>query len=118
VLERQDVVIADGGGLRLDAGKPMFELLPPDAELAIVEVFTSGARKYAPRNWERGMEWSKIIGPLRRHINKRLLGEVRDAESGHLHTAHVAWNAIAWLTYELRGIGTNDLPVIRRKEDK
>jgi hypothetical protein len=99
---------ADGGGLRLDEGKERVDLFPPDALMELGRVYGAGSIKYPLRNWERGMPWSKVIGPLLRHLFKWMRGEERDPEDGQRHIAKVAWNAIALLTYELRGIGTDD----------
>lgn len=99
---------ADGGGLRFDQGKTRTDLLPGDTLLALGEVYRIGAEKYAPRNWERGMPWSKVLGPLTRHLFKWMAGEKVDKESGQSHMAHVAWNALALMTYEIRNIGERD----------
>ena len=69
----------------------------------------SGRTLVIPRNWERGMPWSKVLGPLLRHLYKWTRGEIIDKESGQRHIAMVAWNAIALLTYELRKIGVDDV---------
>jgi 5'(3')-deoxyribonucleotidase len=66
-----------------------------------------GARKYEPNNWRKGMQWSRVIGSLKRHLNAIENGEDYDGEkgveadgkSGLLHAAHVAWNAITLLEY-------------------
>lgn len=102
-------VVADGTGLRYDAGKNRLELIPPEWEWELGRVLTAGATKYADRNWERGMEWSKVVGPLRRHLNRFLRGQQRDGETGAHHLAHVAWNALALMTYDLRKIGDDNL---------
>lgn len=101
---------ADGKGLRYDSGKTRFELIPFDALRVIAEVFTKGAEKYEPRNWERGMLFSRCVGSLLRHFTAWENGEDIDAESRLPHMAHAAWNCIALLTYGLRGIGEDDRP--------
>ena len=98
------------GGLRYDGGKVRLDLLPPEWTLALGLVMTAGARKYADRNWERGMKWSKVFGPMTRHILAWLSGESYDRETGCHHLAMVAWNALALMTYETRRIGEQDLP--------
>lgn len=108
----------DGGGLRYDEGKERVDLLPPDALLELGKVFGAGASKYAARNWERGMPWSKVLGPLLRHLFKWMRGEKIDPEDGQLHIAKVAWNAIALLTYELRGIGIDDRLSLENNNDR
>lgn len=99
-------------GGRLDAGKTRLDLLPFDGLVAVGEVLTVGARKYADRNWEKGMKWSRVVGSLIRHLARRMVGETHDPETGLLHTAHIACNALFLVTYELRQVGDNDLPVL------
>lgn len=99
---------ADNQGLRYDEGKPEFHLIPADALRELGKVYTSGAKKYAPYNWERGMNWSRCYNSLLRHLYAFWEGEKHDAETGHHHMAHAAWNAIALLAYSVRGIGVDD----------
>ena len=106
----------DGKGLRDNAGKDRWDLLPTDAVEQVVKVLTRGAEKYAERNWERGMKWSICQGSMMRHIAKSAKGERIDPETGLPHMAHVACNALFLLTYELRGMDTLDdiEPCLRR----
>ena len=96
------------GALRYNSGKPRYDLLPPDALNELAEVFTKGAEKYAPRNWEKGMDWGKCFASLLRHAFKWAKGEDRDEETGCLHMAHVAWNALVLCSYAMRKVGTDD----------
>jgi len=96
------------GGLRYDDSKLRFDLIPPDAMMALAAVYTLGAKKYADRNWEKGMKWSKVIAPLERHLQAFKGREEKDAELDLLHTAEIAWNAMALLAFQLRGIGEDD----------
>lgn len=96
-------------GLRYDAGKLRLDLIPPEWIEALGAVLTAGAAKYADRNWELGMKWSKCHGPMMRHIVKWLKGERDDPETKCRHLAHVAWNALALMVYEMRGLGEDDL---------
>lgn len=103
-----DAPTAADTGLRYDAGKVRLDLLPPAWTWALAQVMTKGAEKYAPRNWEKGMPWSKVVGPMLRHAFKWLSGEIYDPETGCHHLAMVAWNALALMTYQSRGIGEQD----------
>lgn len=107
--EAMAIVPTDGGGLRYDEGKPRVDLIPPEAMMELGKLYAAGAKKYADRNWERGMPWSKCLGPLMRHLFKWMAGERRDPETGLSHMTHVAWNAVALVTYEIRGIGADDV---------
>lgn len=102
-------------GLRYNKGKKRYDLVPPDGLDSIVDVFTFGAAKYSDRNWELGMSWMDVVASLKRHLAAWEHGYSVDSESGLLHTAHLAWNALALLTYELRGIGTDDRPIINKQ---
>ena len=82
-----------GEGLRFNSNKPRYDLLHPVAQAGIVSVLTAGANKYAPRNWERGMNWSTVLASLKRHIAAIELGEDYDKETGLLHIDHVQCNA-------------------------
>lgn len=103
-------------GLRYNADKLRYDLVPPDAMEALVRVFTFGAQKYAPRNWEKGMPWMECDASLRRHLAAWEMGERLDPESGEPHLAHAVWNALALLTFELRGIGEDDRPLLPKSE--
>lgn len=101
-------------GLRFNEGKIRMDLIPPEMDRAYAEIATMGAKKYAPRNWELGMEWMKMIASLKRHLNEWELGNDTDPESGYNHMKHVLWNAGSLVAYIERGIGTDDRPVTNR----
>lgn len=99
----------DGGGSRHNAGKLRIDLLPVEWTWALADVMTRGSLKYEVRNWERGMAWSVMVGCTFRHLFKFLCGEQYDKETGCHHLGMAAWNVLALMSYDLRGIGTNDL---------
>ena len=114
--DEQTTIKVDGKGLRYDTGKNLLDLIPPEWTWALGMILTKGAAKYDARNWERGMKWSKMMGPMKRHLEKWIAGEKYDygtpEEPGtncH-HLAIVAWNALALMSFELRSIGEKDLP--------
>jgi hypothetical protein len=84
-------------GLRFNSGKARHDLVPAFAQDQYAKVLTKGAEKYAERNWEKGMKWSKVLASLKRHIAAIERGEDFDSETGLLHAAHVMCNA-AFLT--------------------
>lgn len=85
--------------LRFNENKPRYDLLEPHAIHELVKVFTKGSEKYADRNWEKGMKWSKMLASLKRHLAAFEQGEDYDKESNLNHMAHVAWNALGLVTY-------------------
>jgi hypothetical protein len=80
-------------GLRFNEGKTRYDLIPPFAQEQYARVLTLGAQKYAERNWEKGMPWSKIVASLERHLYAYKRGEDFDKETGLLHAAHIMCNA-------------------------
>ena len=91
--------IKNEAGKRYDAGKLRFDLIPAEWETALAEVLTRGAAKYAERNWEKGMSWSRCYAAVRRHLNAFWRGEDIDKESGLNHLAHAAWGCLAILHF-------------------
>ncbi len=95
-------------GVKFDADKPRYDLIPPEIEEAIAQVLTFGAAKYGCRNWENGMAWGRPYAALRRHMNAWWAGENKDPETGMSHLWHAAC-CIAFLTaFEARQIGRDD----------
>lgn len=86
-------------GVKYDSDKLRFDLIPTSPMEEIVKVFTMGAMKYKDRNWEKGMKWSRPLAALERHLHSFKSGEDFDQESGLLHLAHVAVNAMFLLQY-------------------
>ncbi len=93
-------------GAKLDAGKPKPSLVFfgfPRALAAVIEVATAGAEKYTDGGWARvPCGQTRYTDALLRHLEKEALGEERDQDSGSLHAAHLAWNALARLELMLR----------------
>lgn len=74
------------------------------ALVALVRVMEQGAKKYAKDNWLKGGRPDKdYLDSLTRHLKAFVGGEVYDPETGCMHMAQVAWNALAL-------IRTNYLP--------
>ena len=91
-------------GRKDDLGKTRFELLPSDALEEIAKVLTHGAKKYADRNWERGINWSRCFGACMRHLWSWWRGHDLDAETGLSHLAHAGCCVLFMLAYQLRGM--------------
>ena len=88
-----------------DKQKPMPRLVlgvMARALLEVSKVATFGAKKYSPDNWlkvENGLE--RYTDAKDRHRLEGAISEY-DSESGLLHAAHEAWNALAVLELKLR----------------
>lgn len=96
-------------GTKFDDGKNRMELLPPEFLWALGQLMTIGAVKYEDRNWEKGMDWSRPMGALYRHLLKWQMGEDVDPETGANHLIAVVWNAMVLFCYQERHIGNDNL---------
>ena len=99
-------------GLKYDAGKVRYELLPPELLEGVATILTFGAAKYADRNWELGMKWSRVFGALMRHLWAwwNPFTPSVDAETGHSHLWHAGCCLAFLIAYEQRGVGEDDRP--------
>jgi hypothetical protein len=84
-----------------------YDLLPPAAMDEVARVYGRGAAKYAERNWEKGYKWGLSIAALERHLAHFKQGEQRD-ELGNHHLAAIVFHALALMTFEKFGLGTDD----------
>lgn len=96
-----------GDDMRKDAGKVRLDLVPADALWELGKLYTFGATKYEPRGWEKGMAYSRIIGAMKRHLEKLEMGSDYDTGpggSGCHHGAAIAFGAFALMAYHFRGM--------------
>ena len=98
------------GGVKYDADKIQLELIPPELIFGVGEILTFGAKKYAPRNWELGMDWSRPFGAILRHLWSWWRGESVDPETGKSHLWHAGCCLAFLITYEQRKIGNDNRP--------
>ena len=89
-------------GVKHDTGKPMWHLMPPDAQAAIIDVLTYGANKYAPENWRKIEDIpTRYYSAMMRHLHAFRCGETHDPESGLHHLAHAGCCLVFMLQNEL-----------------
>lgn len=107
-------------GSRRDSrdGKGRFDLISPIALKRLAIHYENGAKRYSPRNWEKGQPLGRYLDSAMRHLNCYQAGS-RDED----HLAAVAWNAFAFihteqlirdgkLPKELDDIKTTDRPLL------
>ena len=93
-----------------------FSLLPVEWLAALTHLLEKGARKYGPRDFERGefggepVKWLSRIDSLQRHLNNWLAGETYDDETGAHNLVAVAFNALMIMLWEVREKGIDDRP--------
>lgn len=97
-------------GRKDDAGKLPLHLLPFDALEGITEILELGAKEYEERNWEKGMDWSRIFGATLRHLFAFWRGENLDKKSGKSHLLHAGCEILFLIAYEMRKVGRDDRP--------
>lgn len=91
-------------GAKLDAGKPMADLLLDfgRALLSVAEVGTYGAHKYTRGGWQHVPDGvNRYTGALLRHLLQEKMEDM-DKDTDLLHASHVAWNSLARLELLLR----------------
>ena len=108
------------GGHKDDQDKVRMELIPAELLFSVGSVLTFGAKKYADRNWEAGMSWSRVFGALMRHMwawwagrgptTKSFLFTDDDVETKMSHLWHAGCCITFLITYEERNVGTDDRP--------
>lgn len=95
----------DSTAFKSDAGKPQWTLLTrgtPFALEAVVRILTyavtaieDGGKGHIPHSWKRvPAAKRRYEDALLRHLSAISKGEVTDPETGELHFAHVAVNAL------------------------
>lgn len=92
-------------GAKLDAGKPDMSLMVDfhGAMREVAKVATYGAVKYSRGGWLQVEDgYTRYTAAMLRHT---FVGSPIDDESGLLHAAHAAWNALARLEMLLIELG-------------
>ena len=72
--------------------KLIYSALVPEFIREVVDVLTSGAKKYSLNNWKKCEDKSLYIDALFRHIEAWRMGEKLDTETGKHHLAHACCN--------------------------
>ena len=76
-------------GVKYDAGKPEYGLIPAYALEEIAKVLTYGAQKYSRDNWKQVPDKERrYFDAMQRHIWAYKRGEKTDPETGMHHLAH------------------------------
>ena len=97
-------------GLKFDGAKPGMGLVSPIAQLEEGMALTYGARKYAKHNYLQGLESSRVLGALLRHVLLLMAGEEVDPESGVSHIGHIRANTAMWRDCQAQGSLVDDRP--------
>lgn len=108
--------ISYGDGMAIrepTTGKGRYDLISPFATRRLAEWYDLGSKKYEPRNWEKGMPFSRYVDSAKRHIDKFIMG-MNDED----HLAAAAWNIFAIMHHqELKQYHLDDMPHYLDKEE-
>lgn len=96
-------IVPGASGLKYDGGKPPWHLLAWDAIRLVVLVLAFGAKKYADRNWEKGIAHSRTFAAAQRHMFSWYQDrEDTDPETGIHHLAHAICELMFALAFDAR----------------
>ncbi len=73
----------------------------------VAEVLRFGAKKYAPRNWEKGISYTRCYAAALRHVFAHRSGEKLDPETNLPHMAHAICEVMFLIAFEARGLGVS-----------
>lgn len=93
--------------MKLDNGRPRYDLIPIEALEGWATNLRIGATKYAERNWEKGIPYSQLYRALLSHLFRWWDGEEMD-EDGFHHLDAVLFHTGALRTYVARYMGRFD----------
>lgn len=83
--------------------KVRMDLLPWRELEEIAKVYTAGAKKYGPNQWQNLPDgYQRYKGAMLRHLTELEKGNEFDEDTGCRHAAQIAWNAIAMLHFKLK----------------
>lgn len=100
--------IEEARGIKHDQDKPDLSLVPAEFSAEVARGFMYGANKYGRYNYLNGMDWTRIIAAIKRHVDAFQEGEDLDPESGVSHLAHASCGLAMLLVYYKRGLGTDN----------
>lgn len=105
-------------GYSQDKGKLRLDLVPPQIEEAIARVLMAGMDKgYPPRNWEKGILYSKQLASIQRHLKEIQKSNDTDSETKLPAIEHLLCRVAMLLVTMQRHPAMDDRPLVAQ-EDK
>lgn len=86
-------------GTKSDGDKLRVDLIDVYAITELAKVLTFGAKKYAPRNWEKGIKYSRCYGAALRHLLAWWDGKKVDEETGLSPLVHAMCEIMFLIRY-------------------
>jgi hypothetical protein len=97
-------VFETGGERVIVEGRGRYDLIPPYPMKRLAQHYENGAKKYADRNWEKGLPLHSFIDSTERHLNS-----FKDGDRAEDHLAAILWNIAGYMWTE-REITEGRLP--------
>ena len=92
-------------GIKFDNGKRRWSLLPWRELGAVIDVLTTGAKKYSDNNWKYVEDGkNRYYDALMRHLTAWWDGEKNDPEDGLHHLAHAICNILFLFWMDNEGV--------------
>ena len=90
--------------IKHDSGKQRWDFIPFDALNEVVKVYTWGhdVKGYGPDNWKTVEPRDRYFAALMRHIHEWREGNKKDHESKIWIMAHVIFNAMCLLWFDMK----------------
>lgn len=95
-------------GKKFDAQKPDLSLLPKSAKEGIARAFMDGEAKYGRYNYLAGMNWTRILSAVERHISAFNDGEDCAPDSKLNHLWHAGAGICMLIEYYEKKLGTDN----------
>jgi len=86
------------GGKKFDGNKPDSTLIPVEFIIQVSKVLGFGAGKYGKHNFRDGLNYTRLLSSIKRHIDLEIAGVETDKDSGMPHWA-LAGSAIAMYAF-------------------
>lgn len=85
-------------GIKHDKNKPKLHLIPKESLEMMAQALEYGCKKYGKRNYEKGIEYTRLVDAALRHLYQWIHKKDCDEESGLNHIGHALSN-LAMLAY-------------------
>lgn len=102
MVEYRKVSEPETTGIKYDANKTPWDLLPMDALEEVAKLYGKGVEKYDAWNWKKGIDYSRMYAALQRHLKSWWWDkEDLDSETQNQHLAACTFYTLNLLHYNL-----------------
>ena len=95
-------------GDKPDGFKIRYDLMPTFPQAQVAYCFTVGLATHPEDDWRKGMNYSRLVGAMERHLALFKSGEDRDPQFHQHHLAAVSACAFILMEYQHTGAGEDD----------